>query len=58
MGKTDHVIDDAEHTDPDQPDIGKPLDLSGEEVPADEYLDVGDLDDLVDAVDPHVKGDD
>jgi hypothetical protein len=52
----DHdVIDDDEHTDPNQEDIGE-LDLSGEEIPED--LDTEDLDDLVDQVDPNVKGDD
>ncbi len=43
--KTDHVIDDDEHTDPDQPDIGKPLDDDGDGIPDD--LDVGDLEDLL-----------
>jgi len=42
--KTEHVIDDPEHTDPDQPDIGKPIDLSD---PIPEDLDVGNLDELV-----------
>jgi hypothetical protein len=41
---THDVIDDEEHADPDQPDIGK-LDLDGDGIPDD--LDVGDLDELV-----------
>lgn len=44
--KTDHVIDDDEHTDQNQRDIGKQIDLS-DPIPEDEYLDVGNLDELV-----------
>jgi hypothetical protein len=50
MSDTDRsVIDDDEHTDPEQPDIGKPVDLS-DPIPDDDDLDVGDLDELVDAL--------
>jgi len=45
LKKTEHVIDDDEHTDPDQPDIGKALDDDGDEIPDD--LDVEDLEDLL-----------
>jgi hypothetical protein len=50
--KTEHVIDDDEHTDPDQPDIGKAIDLSE---PIDDDLDVGDLEDLLAQADAEVE---
>jgi hypothetical protein len=52
LKKTEHVIDDDEHTDPDQPDIGKAIDLSE---PIDDDLDVGDLEDLLAQADAEVE---
>lgn len=53
--RDDDVIDDWSHTDHSQPDIGKPI-LPDDRLP--DAMEVGDLDDLVAQVDPHVAGDD
>jgi hypothetical protein len=47
---TGRIIDDEEHTDPEQEDIGDLTDLDGDGIP--DELEVDDLDDLVAQVDP------